>query len=130
MRMSDYEPLGYIASSLVLTTFWMRRMMPLRAIALASNVAFIAYGLLAGIMPVLLLHALLLPLNLFRMVQSWRDRSRRERHRRVITPDAGRAAAHVATDALLPGTVGPALPRRRMRSRRGAPVRSRADVAE
>jgi hypothetical protein len=70
--MPDQELLGYAASSLVLATFWMRRMCALRAVALASNVAFIAYGWLAGIMPVLLLHALLLPLNVFRIVQSWR----------------------------------------------------------
>jgi hypothetical protein len=52
-------------------------MVALRAIAIASNAAFIAYGLLAGVMPVLILHLLLLPLNLFRIVQSWRARSRR-----------------------------------------------------
>jgi hypothetical protein len=75
--MSAYELLGYVASALVLTTFWMRRMVMLRAVAIASNVAFIAYGFLAGIMPVLLLHALLLPLNLYRVVQSWRERPRR-----------------------------------------------------
>ncbi|HEY1329067.1 MAG TPA: hypothetical protein VGI14_19175 [Casimicrobiaceae bacterium] len=78
--MSRYELLGYVASALVLATFWMRRMVMLRTLAIASNLAFIAYGFLAGIMPVLLLHALLLPLNLHRMVQWWRARPRRAQH--------------------------------------------------
>jgi hypothetical protein len=79
--MSDYEPLGYFASVLVLTTFWMRAMLPLRAIAIASNVVFISYGLLAGVMPVLLLHLLLLPMNVFRVAQSWREHLRRRASR-------------------------------------------------
>jgi hypothetical protein len=82
--MSGYELLGYVASALVLTTFWMRRMVMLRAVAIASNVAFIAYGFLAGIMPVLLLHALLLPLNLYRVVQSWQERPRRVHAQRTL----------------------------------------------
>ena len=41
---------------------------PLRAIAIASNVAFIAYGLGRELYP-LLLHAVLLPLNVVRLLQ-------------------------------------------------------------
>ena len=37
--------------------------------AIASNIAFIAYGGLADVGPVLLLHVLLLPINVFRLVQ-------------------------------------------------------------
>ncbi len=74
--MPSYEPLGYLASALVLTAFWMRAMLPLRAIAIASNVAFISYGLQTGIMPVLLLHLLLLPMNLIRLAQTLRKHLR------------------------------------------------------
>jgi hypothetical protein len=42
----------------------------LRLVALASNVAFIVYGASAGIGPVLLLHALLLPVNAWRLKQA------------------------------------------------------------
>lgn len=61
------EITGYIASALVFATFWMRSMMSLRVLAIVSNVAFIAYALLAGLMPIGILHAALLPLNIKRM---------------------------------------------------------------
>ena len=44
-------------------------MIPLRAIAVASNLAFMAYGLGGGLYPVLVLHAILLPLNCLRLWQ-------------------------------------------------------------
>jgi hypothetical protein len=65
--MSGHEPIGYLASLLVLCTFCMRDMLALRAVAIASNVAFITYGALAGIYPVLMLHIVLLPMNLYRL---------------------------------------------------------------
>lgn len=61
--------LGYLASVLVLATFCMRGMVALRIAAIASNLAFISYGALADINPVLLLHLLLLPMNVYRLTQ-------------------------------------------------------------
>ena len=58
---------GYTAAGLVLLTFLARSMGTLRAVAIASNAMFIAYALLADVPPVLLLHALLLPLNAWRL---------------------------------------------------------------
>ena len=60
------EAAGYLASALVLATFWMRTMIPLGALAIGSNFAFITYGALGGLKPVLFLHLILLPLNCFR----------------------------------------------------------------
>ncbi len=60
---------GYIASGLVFSTFCMKTMMPLRYLAIASNVGFIVYGILASIYPVLLLHVVLLPLNVARLIE-------------------------------------------------------------
>jgi hypothetical protein len=60
---------GYIAASLVLATFCMRSMCALRLIALTSNLAFIAYGYLADLQPVLVLHFILLPVNAYRLLQ-------------------------------------------------------------
>jgi CRP/FNR family cyclic AMP-dependent transcriptional regulator len=79
--MNLVECLGYFASMLVLTTFCMRGMAELRVLALASNVAFIAYAALAAIDPVLLLHVLLLPMNAWRLLEivRWRPRSDGER---------------------------------------------------
>jgi len=65
--MTQHDMLGYFASSLVLTTFWMRSMFGLRLMAIASNIAFITYALLSSIHPVLVLHLMLLPLNLWRI---------------------------------------------------------------
>lgn len=66
------EAVGYVASGLVFVTFCMKTMMPLRMVAIASNVAFIAYGAFNGLIPILILHSLLLPLNTLRTVQIWK----------------------------------------------------------
>jgi len=63
------DAVGYLAAGLVLATFCMRSMGGLRLVALASNLAFIAYGYLGSLTPVLVLHALLLPVNACRLVQ-------------------------------------------------------------
>ena len=71
--------IGYLASALVLCTFLTRTMMPLRIIAIGSNVAFITYGTLLHLYPVLVLHVILLPINawrlreIFQLVQSVQD---------------------------------------------------------
>jgi CRP/FNR family cyclic AMP-dependent transcriptional regulator len=44
-------------------------MIPLRILALASNVLFAAYGYLDDLYPVLILHLVLFPVNLLRLVQ-------------------------------------------------------------
>jgi CRP/FNR family transcriptional regulator, cyclic AMP receptor protein len=68
-RMGWVEGVGYCASLLVFCTFYMKTMIPLRCVAIASNVVFITYGLAGGIYPVLVLHAVLLPLNVHRLRQ-------------------------------------------------------------
>lgn len=65
--MTTTDALGYLAASLVLGTFCAKTMIPLRALAIASNVAFIAYALAAHLWPILLLHAVMLPLNAARL---------------------------------------------------------------
>lgn len=67
--MSVGEVLGYMASMLVFTTFYMKTMVPLRLTAIASNFAFIGYGAVEGLNPVLVLHLALLPLNVRRYFQ-------------------------------------------------------------
>ena len=67
--MSVGELFGYIASVLVFATFYMKTMLPLRTVAIASNIAFIIYALWGGLTPVLILHVLLLPLNTLRLFQ-------------------------------------------------------------
>jgi CRP/FNR family cyclic AMP-dependent transcriptional regulator len=65
--MSVGELSGYLAAALVFLTFYMKTMVPLRAIGICSNCAFIIYGYLGGLYPVLFLHLILLPLNSLRL---------------------------------------------------------------
>jgi CRP/FNR family transcriptional regulator, cyclic AMP receptor protein len=67
---------GWLAALLVFSSFFMKTIVPLRIIALVSNVAFIAYGLLGlaygvfgRVYPILVLHSCLLPLNVIRLRQ-------------------------------------------------------------
>ena len=63
------DAVGYSAAGLALVTFCLRSMGALRWVAIVSNVAFIAYGYLEGLLPVLLLHMLLPPVNVCRLTQ-------------------------------------------------------------
>jgi len=60
--------LGYAASCAVLATFVMRTMVPLRSIAILSNILFIAFAYYQHIYPVFLLHVVLLPVNGWRLI--------------------------------------------------------------
>jgi hypothetical protein len=91
--MSDHDLLGSIASGLVLTSFWMRDMLSLRLLAIASNIAFVNYGHVAHILPVMVLHAILLPVNLWHVLPMLRRgfATRLERNAgSVRTPRAAR----------------------------------------
>jgi len=50
----------------------MKTMIPLRVVGICSNIAFILYGALDGLYPVLILHLILLPLNAFRLQEMLR----------------------------------------------------------
>lgn len=63
------EPIGYAASLAVFASFCVTEMFPLRCFAIASNVLFMTYGFLEQLAPVLLLHAVLLPVNVVRLIQ-------------------------------------------------------------
>jgi CRP/FNR family cyclic AMP-dependent transcriptional regulator len=67
--MLEVEVLGYAASGTVLATFCMSTMIPLRILALVSNVLFCSYGYFDHLYPVLILHIILFPINLVRLVQ-------------------------------------------------------------
>jgi hypothetical protein len=60
---------GYVASAFVLATFCMGSMRWLRVTAIASNFAFIYYAATAHLPPVLVLHTILLPVNVLRLLQ-------------------------------------------------------------
>ncbi len=65
---------AWVAALLVFSSFFMKTMIPLRVVAIASNVAFISYALLGlkygifgRVYPILVLHSALLPLNVVRL---------------------------------------------------------------
>ncbi len=68
-RIGWIDGVGYLASLLVFCTFYMKTMIPLRGVAIASNLVFMTFGLAGRVYPVLVLHAVLLPLNCLRLRQ-------------------------------------------------------------
>jgi CRP/FNR family transcriptional regulator, cyclic AMP receptor protein len=67
-----HDILGWAAAALTLLAFTCNDMLRLRYSALAANAAFIAYGLAAQLWPVLALHFVLVPINVWRLVQTHR----------------------------------------------------------
>jgi CRP/FNR family transcriptional regulator, cyclic AMP receptor protein len=57
------------AAALVLVSSFVKTMIPLRWLAIGSNLGFVAYGALHPSYPMLLLHAALLPINLYRLIE-------------------------------------------------------------
>jgi hypothetical protein len=78
------ELLGWAAAAFTLLAFSMRTMLPLRSAAVVSNVFFISYGAVGGLTPVLVLHLLLLPFNILRLVELLRTRRSIERARKGV----------------------------------------------
>lgn len=67
--MSFVTAIGFLAAALVIATLSMKTMVPLRIIGICSNFAFITYGVLFGSYPTWILHAILLPLNCYRLFE-------------------------------------------------------------
>ena len=71
MTINTLDAIGCVASTLVLTAFGMKSIVPLRLVAMCSNMVFIIYGLGLGLTPIWSLHALLLPMNAWRLFEAW-----------------------------------------------------------
>jgi CRP/FNR family transcriptional regulator, cyclic AMP receptor protein len=102
---------GWLSAGLVFSSFFMKTMVPLRMVAICSNVAFMTYALLGlkygvfgRVYPILVLHASLLPLNIIRLrqqqalVRAVRAASEDETIRSLIP--YMRAESHTAGDVL------------------------------
>ena len=83
-----FEVLGWAAAALTLLAYSMRTMLPLRIVAIGANTLFIAYSALAEIYPNLLLHLVLLPFNVWRLIEILRL-TRRTRAARTGEFDVG-----------------------------------------
>jgi hypothetical protein len=69
LRNTPIDVVGYLAAPLMIGTFAMRMMIPLRVCGIAASALFIAFGYLSRNYPVLILHLILLPFNAFRLYQ-------------------------------------------------------------
>lgn len=74
--MSVVEVLGYVASGVIFTTFWMKTIVTLRAVAIVGNVLYLIYGIYTDLGNIVLLHGALLPLNGLRLSQALRLRAK------------------------------------------------------
>ena len=59
--------LGLLGVGFCLASFAVKRMVPLRTLAIVGNVCFVAYGLVESLLPSLALNLVLLPLNAARL---------------------------------------------------------------
>lgn len=90
--MSWIDLLGYAASITVFATFCMQTMVPLRVLALGSNVLFSCYGYFGHVYPVMALHLILFPINVFRLTQV----------RELVRKARSATAAGLSMDSVLP----------------------------
>ena len=65
---SAFAVVGFAAAVMTLATFAQRSMLPMRVSAILANAFFIAYGWLGPLYPVLCLHLVLLPVNIYRLI--------------------------------------------------------------
>jgi hypothetical protein len=73
VRSVDFS--GYLTSSLVFLTFYMRGMVLLRLIALCSNAAFLLYAGRLHLSPIFMLHSALIPVNVWLLLVAWREKT-------------------------------------------------------
>jgi CRP/FNR family transcriptional regulator, cyclic AMP receptor protein len=62
--------IGYFGAFLLVLTFFMSSMIPLRITAICSSLAWLTYGLVDTLYPIIVLHMILLPLNSYRLWQA------------------------------------------------------------
>jgi ABC-type glycerol-3-phosphate transport system permease component len=78
--------IGWLASGLVFATFCAKRMLPLRALAITSNIAFISYGYTDALWPIVILHSAMLPMNVIRFREAFLARGAPKRPDDAATP--------------------------------------------
>jgi CRP/FNR family transcriptional regulator, cyclic AMP receptor protein len=89
-----HELYGWAAAVLTLLAFSCSNIVRLRYVALAANAAFIAYGFTAELWPVFVLHAILVPVNVWRLRQALRSSPRHM----LKSPVGGLASVSVKAD--------------------------------
>ena len=80
------ELVGWVAAAFTLAAYSMKTMLPLRVVSVFANLSFMSYGFMTDAIPVLILHLLLLPFNLYRLAEIFRSK-RKVRAARSGTTD-------------------------------------------
>jgi hypothetical protein len=103
--MTLVDIVGWLAACFTLAAYSMRTMVPLRIAAIGANLSFITFGALDATLPILALHAVLLPFNIYRLwellrgIRAARAARRKEPDftwlRDVASPGLYRDGAHV-----------------------------------
>lgn len=70
------EAVGFIGSGFAVLTYWMRDMVALRIAAVLGCLFFIAYAAMIGSIPLLAMELLLLPINVWRLLELRRTSER------------------------------------------------------
>ena len=70
------EAIGYSGTGFTVLAYGAKHLMPLRIAAILSSLAFLSYGLLSQSYPLVLMEAILLPINMFRLLELVADRRR------------------------------------------------------
>jgi hypothetical protein len=96
--------LGFIGAALMLASYMMHSMLPLRLVALAACVFLVLYGAVAQAMPTLLLYGLLVPINIKKALQVHRLIKAIE-HAKADTPVAEWLLPHMTRRTAKAGTV-------------------------
>ena len=64
------DVVGLLAGLLTIITFAQRQPIPMRCTAISANVCFLTYAHLCHIMPILVLHGILMPVNILRLSEA------------------------------------------------------------
>lgn len=75
--MNWIEAFGYAGTGFTILAYSMRRLLPLRIVAILSSASFLVYAGLIGSAPLMLMEAALLPINAWRLIELVRPASGR-----------------------------------------------------
>lgn len=70
MQLHGSDVIGLLAGLLTIVTFAQRQPIPMRSTAICANACFLTYAYLDHIMPILVLHGILLPVNILRLSEA------------------------------------------------------------
>jgi hypothetical protein len=76
MEFDWIEAVGYAGTGLTIVAYGMRNLVPLRIAGILSSLAFLTYGVLTQSYPLVLMEAVLLPINVYRLLELRTDRRR------------------------------------------------------